>query len=119
MNTRAFGKTGHQVSEIGLGTWQLGGTEWGDVDEAQCFAILAAAAEAGVTFFDTADIYGMGRSENSSAASSRSGPTATASSSPPSSAAIRSPAGRRTSRGPRSSSTRKTRCGGWASRPST
>jgi aryl-alcohol dehydrogenase-like predicted oxidoreductase len=63
MNTRAFGKTGHQVSEIGLGCWQLGGSDWGNVDEAQCFAILAAAVEAGVNFFDTADVYGGGRSE--------------------------------------------------------
>lgn len=63
MNTRAFGKTGHQVSEIGLGCWQLGGSDWGNVDETQCFAILAAAVEAGVNFFDTADVYGGGRSE--------------------------------------------------------
>jgi aryl-alcohol dehydrogenase-like predicted oxidoreductase len=63
MHTRVFGKTSRSVSEIGLGTWQLGGTEWGDVTEAQALATLAAAADAGVTFFDTADIYGLGRSE--------------------------------------------------------
>ncbi|MBC7980668.1 MAG: aldo/keto reductase [Armatimonadetes bacterium] len=63
MKTRNFGQTGHQVSEIGLGCWQLGGTDWGTVDEADCHAILAAAVEAGVNFFDTADVYGGGRSE--------------------------------------------------------
>jgi len=63
MRTRPFGSTGIEVSEIGLGTWQLGGTEWGDVSDEQALNTLAAAADAGITFFDTADIYGMGRSE--------------------------------------------------------
>ena len=63
MQTRNFGPTGPPVSEIGLGTWQLGGAEWGDVDEAQALAVLSAAADAGVSFIDTADIYGLGRSE--------------------------------------------------------
>ena len=63
MHTRVFDKLGRQVSEIGLGTWQLGGTEWGDVDDRQALATLTAAADAGVTFLDTADIYGLGRSE--------------------------------------------------------
>jgi aryl-alcohol dehydrogenase-like predicted oxidoreductase len=47
---------------IGLGAWQLGG-DWGDVTEADAHATLQAAADAGVTFFDTADVYGDGRSE--------------------------------------------------------
>jgi aryl-alcohol dehydrogenase-like predicted oxidoreductase len=47
-----------------LGTWQLGGSEWGDVAESDALATLSAAADAGVTFFDTADIYGQGRSES-------------------------------------------------------
>lgn len=47
---------------IGLGTWQLG-ADWGTVAEKDAFAVLDAAAEAGVTFFDTADVYGDGRSE--------------------------------------------------------
>ena len=47
---------------MGLGTWQLG-ADWGNVDPAQAQAILAASAEAGVTFFDTADVYGDGKSE--------------------------------------------------------
>ena len=63
MHYRSFGRTGWEVSEIGIGTWQLGGTEWGDVDDEQALATLRAAADAGVTFVDTADIYGGGRSE--------------------------------------------------------
>lgn len=63
MNQRGFGKSGASVSEIGLGTWQLGGSEWGDVDEGRAFEILRAATDSGVNFFDTADVYGTGRSE--------------------------------------------------------
>ncbi|MGO8882148.1 MAG: aldo/keto reductase [Streptosporangiaceae bacterium] len=62
MEERALGKTGRAVSVIGLGTWQLG-ADWGDVDEAEALAVLDAAAQAGVTFLDTADVYGDGRSE--------------------------------------------------------
>ena len=62
METRRLGKTGHRVSVIGLGCWQFGG-DWGDVSESQAMATLHAAADAGVTFFDTADVYGDGRSE--------------------------------------------------------
>jgi aryl-alcohol dehydrogenase-like predicted oxidoreductase len=47
---------------VGLGTWQLG-ADWGDVDEQDALAVLYAAAEAGITFLDTADVYGDGRSE--------------------------------------------------------
>jgi aryl-alcohol dehydrogenase-like predicted oxidoreductase len=50
------------VSVIGLGCWQLG-SDWGDVGEDQALAILAAAVDSGVTFLDTADVYGDGRSE--------------------------------------------------------
>jgi aryl-alcohol dehydrogenase-like predicted oxidoreductase len=64
MHTRLFHATGDQVSEIGIGTWQLGGAEWGDVPEDQALETLQAAADAGVTFIDTADIYGLGRSES-------------------------------------------------------
>ncbi len=63
MQTRVFPATGQTVSEVGLGTWQLGGTEWGDVSDEQALATLTSAADAGVTFLDTADIYGGGRSE--------------------------------------------------------
>ncbi|GAT34176.1 predicted oxidoreductase [Terrimicrobium sacchariphilum] len=63
MKFRTFGKGGEKVSEIGLGCWQLSGNAWGDLDEAKALEILAAAADAGVNFLDTADVYGTGRSE--------------------------------------------------------
>lgn len=63
MKTRLFDKTNRQISEIGLGCWQLGGSDWGNVDEKLAHDILATAADAGVNFFDTADVYGGGRSE--------------------------------------------------------
>ncbi len=62
MQTRTLGRTGRTVSVIGLGTWQLG-ADWGDVSEADALAVLEASADSGVTFFDTADVYGDGRSE--------------------------------------------------------
>lgn len=63
MNRRPFGKTGAQVSEIGLGCWQLGGSDWGTLDDQLALDILSASVDAGVDFFDTADVYGSGRSE--------------------------------------------------------
>jgi len=62
LEQRTLGRTGRQVSVIGLGTWQLG-ADWGDVSEASAREVLEASADAGVTFFDTADVYGDGRSE--------------------------------------------------------
>ena len=62
MQQRTLGRTGRTVSVIGLGTWQLG-ADWGDVSEADALAVLDAAIDSGVTFFDTADVYGDGRSE--------------------------------------------------------
>ncbi|MEO8282760.1 MAG: aldo/keto reductase [Pseudarthrobacter sp.] len=62
MEQRILGKTGRNVSIVGLGTWQLG-ADWGNVDPAQAQAILAASVESGVNFFDTADVYGDGKSE--------------------------------------------------------
>ncbi len=62
MEQRRLGKTGRNVSIVGLGTWQLG-ADWGNVDQAETQSILAASVEAGVTLFDTADVYGDGRSE--------------------------------------------------------
>ncbi|QLH27497.1 aldo/keto reductase [Streptomyces sp. Rer75] len=62
MEQRVCGRTGRKVSVVGLGTWQLG-AGWGDVSEADALAVLEAAVESGVTFFDTADVYGDGRSE--------------------------------------------------------
>ena len=62
MEQRTLGRTGRTVSVVGLGTWQLG-ADWGEVSEVDARAVLDAAAEEGVTFFDTADVYGDGRSE--------------------------------------------------------
>lgn len=63
MNQRRFGKTGRMVSELGLGTWQLG-TRWGDpFNQAEADRILEAAYEQGVTMIDTADVYNGGNSE--------------------------------------------------------
>ena len=62
MEQRVLGRTGRPVSVVGLGTWQLGG-DWGDVDEASAFAVMASALGGGVNLFDTADVYGDGRSE--------------------------------------------------------
>jgi aryl-alcohol dehydrogenase-like predicted oxidoreductase len=64
MRQRPFGRLRTRVSEIGLGCWQLGGADWGDVSDGQALDTLRAAADAGVTFFDTADVYGLGRSES-------------------------------------------------------
>jgi len=63
MKTRLFHDTGRPVSEVGLGCWQLGGADWGAISDAGAMEILNAAADAGVTFLDTADVYGNGRSE--------------------------------------------------------
>jgi aryl-alcohol dehydrogenase-like predicted oxidoreductase len=62
MEQRVLSQTGHRVSVVGLGTWQLGG-DWGEVNSDDALAVLRASADAGVTFFDTADVYGDGRSE--------------------------------------------------------
>jgi aryl-alcohol dehydrogenase-like predicted oxidoreductase len=59
---RSRGTTAREVSVVGLGTWQLG-ADWGEVSEDDALAVLEASVEAGVTFFDTADVYGDGRSE--------------------------------------------------------
>jgi len=62
MEERVLGRTEREVSVVGLGTWQLG-ADWGEVEERDAHAVLDAAVEAGVTFLDTADVYGDGRSE--------------------------------------------------------
>ncbi len=62
MDTRQLGRTGRQVSVVGLGCWQLG-ADWGTVEESDAMAVLHAAVDSGVTFLDTADVYGDGRSE--------------------------------------------------------
>jgi len=63
METRVLGRTGRSVGIVGLGCWQLGGADWGEVDDEAAHAVLTAALDAGVTFLDTADVYGDGRSE--------------------------------------------------------
>lgn len=63
MHLRNFTPAGPLVSEVGIGTWQLGGSEWGELDEATAQQILDVSYDQGVTFYDTADIYGHGRSE--------------------------------------------------------
>ncbi|MFC3071875.1 aldo/keto reductase [Shinella pollutisoli] len=62
MRHRKFGRTGFTTTDIGFGAWQIGGA-WGDVSEADGRAALHAALDAGMTFVDTADVYGDGRSE--------------------------------------------------------
>ncbi|MBO0841746.1 MAG: aldo/keto reductase [Nocardioides sp.] len=62
MEQRSFQRISRDASVISLGTWQLG-TDWGEVSESDGLAVLSAAVEAGVTFLDTADVYGDGRSE--------------------------------------------------------
>jgi aryl-alcohol dehydrogenase-like predicted oxidoreductase len=62
MNHRVFGRESRKVSEIGLGTWQIGGN-WGEVSGDAAAKILATAVEQGIDFFDTADVYGGGLSE--------------------------------------------------------
>lgn len=63
MHQRKLGNTGLTVSEIGMGTWELGGREWGDISEIDAVDILRYAFESGVTYYDTADQYGGGRAE--------------------------------------------------------
>jgi aryl-alcohol dehydrogenase-like predicted oxidoreductase len=59
---RELGRTGWGVSEISFGAWAIGGS-WGSVDDAESMAALHSAIDCGVNFIDTADVYGMGRSE--------------------------------------------------------
>jgi aryl-alcohol dehydrogenase-like predicted oxidoreductase len=62
MEQRVLGRTGRSVGVVGLGAWQLG-ADWGEVSEDAALAVLRAAVDSGVTFIDTADVYGDGRSE--------------------------------------------------------
>ena len=71
MQYRTLGKTGWKVSAVGLGTWAIGGPfraknkvlGWGQVDDSESLRAIARARDRGVNFFDTADIYGLGHSE--------------------------------------------------------
>jgi aryl-alcohol dehydrogenase-like predicted oxidoreductase len=71
MQFRKFGNTDLVVSEIGFGTWAIGGAAmigdtaigWGDADDSISISAIKAALDAGINFFDTADVYGLGHSE--------------------------------------------------------
>ena len=63
MEYRMLGRSGIRVSEIGFGAWAIGGDAWGPVDDATSRAAMERALDLGITFFDTADVYGDGRSE--------------------------------------------------------
>jgi len=63
MQRRPLGTTGWDVTEIGLGTWNIGGAAWGDVSEAEGREVVRTALDAGIDFLDTADVYGDGASE--------------------------------------------------------
>jgi aryl-alcohol dehydrogenase-like predicted oxidoreductase len=62
MRYRTLGKTGFNVSEVSFGAWAIGGS-WGEVDDRDSLAALHKALDCGINFIDTADVYGMGRSE--------------------------------------------------------
>ncbi len=62
MEYRKLGKTGYEVAAVSFGAWAIGGS-WGEVEDADSMAALNAAVDAGINFFDTADVYGDGRSE--------------------------------------------------------
>ena len=62
MNLRPLGRTGWKVSEVSFGAWAIGGS-WGDVDDEASLLAMHRAVDLGVNFFDTADVYGDGRSE--------------------------------------------------------
>ncbi|MCJ7733573.1 MAG: aldo/keto reductase, partial [Anaerolineales bacterium] len=63
LHDRRLGKSGYKVTEIGIGLWAIGGNEWGPVDDQNSLDTIEAALQSGITFFDTADVYGMGHSE--------------------------------------------------------
>jgi aryl-alcohol dehydrogenase-like predicted oxidoreductase len=63
MNSRTLGRTGQKVSEIGYGAWGIGKSWWGTTDDAESLRALRRAIDLGVTFFDTAYVYGDGHSE--------------------------------------------------------
>lgn len=63
MRDRAFGASGRTTSSLGLGTWAMGGDEWGPSDDQRSLEILRRAVEVGIRLIDTADVYGLGHSE--------------------------------------------------------
>jgi aryl-alcohol dehydrogenase-like predicted oxidoreductase len=63
LNKRTLGKSGIEVTEVGLGLWAAGGSDWGPTDDSEVASAIDCALDLGVTFFDTADVYGDGHSE--------------------------------------------------------
>jgi aryl-alcohol dehydrogenase-like predicted oxidoreductase len=63
IETRTLGKSGIEVTKMGIGLWAIGGSAWGVTDDADSLSAIDAALDAGITFFDTADVYGDGHSE--------------------------------------------------------
>ncbi len=63
LKNRTLGKSGLAVTEIGIGLWAIGGDAWGPTDDQDSLSTIDIALEAGITFFDTADVYGAGHSE--------------------------------------------------------
>ncbi len=63
MEYRVLGRTGYRISSISFGAWAIGGDAWGGADDATSLTALHRAADLGVNCFDTADVYGDGRSE--------------------------------------------------------
>jgi aryl-alcohol dehydrogenase-like predicted oxidoreductase len=63
LKTRTLGKSGIVVTEIGMGLWAAGGDQWGPTDDQAVLDAIDSALDAGITFFDTADVYGSGHSE--------------------------------------------------------
>jgi aryl-alcohol dehydrogenase-like predicted oxidoreductase len=63
LKTRTLGKSGIDVTEIGMGLWAAGGDQWGPTDDQAVLDAIDSALDAGITFFDTADVYGSGHSE--------------------------------------------------------
>ena len=63
MEYRQLGRTDLEISRITFGCWAIGGWWWGSVEDSDSIAAIRAAVENGINFFDTADVYGGGRSE--------------------------------------------------------
>jgi aryl-alcohol dehydrogenase-like predicted oxidoreductase len=60
---RVLGKSGIEVTKLGLGLWAIGGDQWGEVEDRESLDMISAALDLGINFFDTADVYGGGHSE--------------------------------------------------------
>jgi aryl-alcohol dehydrogenase-like predicted oxidoreductase len=63
LEMRTLGKSGIEITAMGIGLWAMGGTSWGATEDRESLNTIDAALDAGITFFDTADVYGDGHSE--------------------------------------------------------